>query len=120
MRYFYEKPKDATEHSLYFKHTNGNPLYSSCRLYMISDEEGLAIVQKRFNPKLKVFFYNAPDAWIMDEILKNPGFTDYVFEHAGESTDNIFPTVTVRQVMYALKMKPLRKEQWESQEKQLL
>ena len=120
MRYFYKKPKEVKDHSIYFKHMDENPLYNSCRLYMISDEEGLAIIQKRFNPKLKVFFYNAPDAWIMDEILRNPKFADYVFEHAGECKDGIFPAVTVRQVMYALKMKPLEKEWWESQEKQFL
>lgn len=87
---------------------------------MINDEEGLAIVQKRFNRKLKVFFYNAPDAWVMDEILHSSGFVDYVFKHAGACTDGMFPTVTVRQVMYALKMKPLKKELWETQEKQFL
>ena len=119
MRYFYEKPEEAKDHSIYFKRVN-HPLYNSCRLYMISEEEGLAIIQKRFNSKLKVFFYSAPDSWIMDEILKCSGFVDYTFKHAGECKDGIFPTVTVRQVMYALKMKPLKKEWWESQDFRVL
>lgn len=115
MRYFIEKPVDATDHSIYFEKLD-HPLYNSCRLYKINETMGLAIVQKRFNPKLKVFFYNAPDSWIMDEVIKHPGFADYVFEHAANPDGDIYPTVTIRQVMYALKMKPLKKEPWESQD----
>ena len=112
MRYYTERPDGAKPHSIYFQRSS-HPLYNSCRLCRISDEEGLAIVQLRFNPNLKVFWYDAPDSWIMDELLKHPGFSNYVFEHADECKDDVYPTVTVRQVMYALKMKPLKKEWWE-------
>ena len=29
-------------------------------------------------------------------------------------TDGLYPTVTVRQIMWALKMKPIQKERWET------
>ena len=119
MRYFTEKPDESRDHRLFCEKVS-HPLYNSCRLLKTDKYTGLAIVQKRFNSKLKVFFYNAPDSWVMDEILKNPNFADYVFEHADKCTNALYPTVTVRQVMYALKMKPLKKEDWETQEKQLL
>ena len=119
MRYFIEKPEDAKNHIIYFQKVD-HPLYNSCRLFKVSDDKGVAIVQQRFNSNLKVFWYDAPDAWIMDEIIKQSGFADYIFDHAGTDEDGVYPTVTVRQVMYALKMKPLKKEWWESQLKQLL
>ena len=115
MRYFIEKPANTKQNTLYFKKVD-HPLYNSCRLYKMNDTDGLAIVQLRFNSKMKVFWYDAPDSWIMDKIVKQPGFADYVFDNAADDSDGIFPTVTVRQVMYALKMKPLKKEWWESQE----
>ena len=35
-------------------------------------------------------------------------------ERAGEPKDGIYPTMTVRQLMWALKMKPLKRERWET------
>ena len=46
------------------------------------------------------------------------GFTDeekaYFDQKAGKCTDWLYPTVTIRQIMWALKMKPLKKERWET------
>lgn len=33
---------------------------------------------------------------------------------AGTCTDGLWPTVTIRQIMWALKMKPLQKQRWET------
>ena len=112
MRYYTEKPKNIKPHTLYFRRLD-HPMYNSCNVYELSSDVGLAIVQQRFNPKLKVFWYSAPDSWIMDEIIFHPSFADYVFTHADKATLGLYPTVTVRQVMFALKMKPLKKEWWE-------
>ena len=35
-------------------------------------------------------------------------------KRASEDTDELYPTVTVRQIMWALKMKPLNKNRWET------
>lgn len=113
MRYFLEKPIDAKKNGVYLTKID-HPLYNSCTIYKTDVDKGLAIVQRRFNKNLKVFFYNAPDSWIIDEIKKAAGFVDYVFDHAGPNQDGTYPTVTIRQVMYALKLKPLKKEWWET------
>ena len=33
---------------------------------------------------------------------------------SGEATDGLYPTVTIRQIMWALKMKPIPRERWET------
>lgn len=35
-------------------------------------------------------------------------------DRSGEGMDSLYPTVTIRQIMWALKMKPLKKEKWET------
>ena len=35
-------------------------------------------------------------------------------ERAGLAADDLYPTTTVRQIMRALKMNPLKKERWET------
>lgn len=115
MRYYMEKPKGAKRHSVYFQRCD-HPMYNSCCVYEVGEGKGIAVVQQRFSPKLKVLWYGAPDSWIMDEVIKNAGFADYVFEHAQECKDGLYPTMTVRQVMFALKMKPLKREWWEKED----
>ena len=41
-------------------------------------------------------------------------FKKFFDDRAGEDTDGLYPTVTIRQIMWALKMKPLAKERWET------
>ena len=33
---------------------------------------------------------------------------------SGMATDGLYPTVTIRQIMWALKMKPIKRERWET------
>lgn len=54
------------------------------------------------------------DDWVACEIYISPKFQEYLEENAGEPENGIFPTVTVRQIMWALRMKPLEKESWET------
>ena len=117
MKYFTEKDsKRAVNRFLY--HCD-HALYSACTLYELGDK-GLAVVQKRFNPRIKVFWYGPVEPWLAELIFANNGFNAYFAKNSGVEKNGIFPTVTVRQIMWALKMKPLRKEWWEAQEKQLL
>ena len=44
----------------------------------------------------------------------NEHFQEYFHKKAGAPKDDIYPTVTVRQIMWALRMKPLKKEKWET------
>lgn len=38
----------------------------------------------------------------------------YHDDRFGEGTDGVYPTVTIRQIMWELKMKPIPKERWET------
>jgi len=118
MRYFTEKPDRATTTRMYTYSCN-HPLYSECSLIKLGDA-GLAIVQRRFNKKQKVFWYGPVESWLIDEIQTHSKFQSYFESKCGKCKDGLYPTVTVRQIMWALKMKPLKKAWWESQDKQLL
>lgn len=111
MRYFYERPKTyrVTKGATY---TCDAELYSKCTLYK-DGELGLAVVQERFNSKLKIFWWGPIDPWLVDEIYNNPQFQSYFSEHAKQSQKGVYPTVTVRSCMYRLRMKPLKKQSWE-------
>lgn len=44
----------------------------------------------------------------------NERFKSVFDEYAEESADGLYPTITVRKLMWALKMKPIPKERWET------
>ena len=47
-------------------------------------------------------------------IKLHPRFRAFFDRRAGTGTDGLYPTVTIRQIMWALKMKPLPKQPWET------
>lgn len=112
MRYHYKKPTIYL--SMYgTTYICDHPVYSRCTLFKI-DNKGLAVIQQRFNPATKTTKWDALDSWLTDDIYLHPKFKEFFDERAGECTDGLYPTVTVRQIMWALKMKPLPKERWET------
>ncbi len=117
MRYYYECDNRIANTKYLCK--IDHPLYSSCSL-VLEGNKGLAIVQKRFNSKMKIFWYGAADSWLVEDIVTNEGWDSYFAKNSGDCTDGLYPTVTVRQVMWTLRMKPLKKEWWESQDLQAL
>lgn len=90
-----------------------HPVYSRCTLYL-RGEEGLAVVQQRYDPETKATSWREVDGWLVDTLYLHPRFPEYFEKHAGKPTNDIYPTVTLRQLMWALKMKPLKKEPWET------
>ena len=54
------------------------------------------------------------DPWITDDLYLHPHFKEYFDMRSGMSMDGLYPTVTVRQIMWALKMKPIKRERWET------
>lgn len=112
MRYFYEKPR------LYFQiygetYRCSHEVYDTCTLYRIGNA-GLAVIQQRFDPKTKTTYWTEIDPWLVDDIYLHPKFRDLLLSRASRPQNDIFPTITVRQLMWALKMKPLPKERWET------
>lgn len=112
MRYHYEKPEIYL--SMYGKrYVCDHPIYDSCTLFKIEDK-GLAVIQQRYDAGAKCTYWTEVDAWLTDELYLHPMFQEYFEARAKEGTDGLYPTVTIRQIMWALKMKPLPKERWET------
>lgn len=72
------------------------------------------MIQQRYDPVSKRTWWNEIDEWLIDDIYEHARFEDFFYLHAKPSADGIFPTFTVRQVMWALRMKPLIKQRWET------
>lgn len=112
MRYHYEKPTNYT--SMYGDtYICNHPIYNNCTLFKIEDR-GLAVVQQRFDEDNKSTRWGEIDPWLTDVLYLHPKFREFFDERSGECTDGLYPTVTIRQIMWGLKMKPLPKERWET------
>ena len=112
MRYHYEKPDIYL--SMYGKvYFCDHPVYHCCTLFQIG-EKGLAVIQQRFDEKTKSTWWGEVDPWITDDLYLHPRFKEYFDIRSGMATDGLYPTVTVRQIMWALKMKPIKRERWET------
>ena len=112
MRYFYKKPDIYCAESA-VRYTCDHPVYTVCTLYKIEDQ-GLAVVQQRWNARMKKSWWGSIDPWLIDDIFHNPGFKEYFKKHASHEKNGLYPTVTVRKLMWALRMKPIQKERWET------
>lgn len=112
MRYHYEKP-DIYLSKYGKRYVCNHPVYNTCTLYLIGNK-GLAVIQQRFDESTKKTWWSEIDAWLTDTIYLNAGFKTYFDSRAGKCMNGLYPTVTVRQIMWALKMKPIPKERWET------
>lgn len=112
MRYHYEKPKIYS--SMYGElYECDHPVYSRCTLYRM-DDKGLAVIQQRYNPRNKITWWGEIDPWLTDIIYLHARFLDFFEKRSGVNQNGLFPTVTIRQIMWALKMKPIPRERWET------
>ena len=113
MRYHYEKP--AIYSSMYGNiHICDHLAYDTCTVFKVGNK-GLAVIQQRFDPDTKHTWWSEIDPWLTDSLYLHPNFKKLFEERSGECTDDgIYPTMTIRQLMWALKMKPLPKERWET------
>ena len=113
MRYHFDKPDSyVSQYGVVW--TGDHPVYNRCTLFKIH-ERGLAVIQQRFDPDHKTTSWDMIDDWLTDAIYLHPAFWHYFDKRASEpDEDGFYPTVTVRQIMWALKMKPLKKERWET------
>lgn len=112
MRYHYNKP--AIYLSMYGKlYICDHPVYSRCTLFE-QNGKGLAVIQQRHDKESKTTWWTELDPWLTDDLYLHPKFNEFFDKRAGECTDGLYPTVTVRQIMWALKMKPIPRERWET------
>ena len=112
MRYHYEKP------SLYLSmygdtYKCDHPVYDECTLFRLHNK-GLAVIQQRHDKQTKRSWWGEIDPWLTDALYLHPRFKEFFDERSGECTDGLYPTVTIRQIMWALKIKPIPRERWET------
>lgn len=112
MRYFYERPNQFAP-LFGVPYECNHPLYKQCTLYL-QGNLGLAVIQQRFDPIEKVFWWGVLDPWLANDIYLHPRFDEYFSRKAEGCRDGLYPTVEVRKLMWALRMKPLPKQWWES------
>lgn len=112
MRYHHEKP--VTYLSMYGDtYSCNHPVYDECTLFRIGNR-GLAVIQQRFDASAKRTWWGKIDPWLTDILYLHPKFKEFFDDRGGPCTDGLYPTVTIRQIMWALKTKPLPKERWET------
>lgn len=112
MRYHYEKP--CSYSSLYGEtHSCDHPIYNRCTLFKISNR-GLAVIQQRYDPATKTTTWGEIDPWLVDDIYLHNRFEKFFNERSGVCEKDLYPTVTIRQLMWGLKMKPIPRERWET------
>ena len=112
MRYHYEKP---TEYSTAYGsvHICDHPAYDKCTLFKIGNK-GLGIIQQRYDAASKKTWWGEIDPWLTDELYLHKRFKQFFDERAGECINGLYPTASIRQIMWALKMKPIPRERWET------
>ena len=112
MRYHYEKP--TTYSTMYgTTYTCDHPVYDRCTLFEI-DNRGLAVIQQRFDENTKRTWWGELDPWLPDLLYLHPRFREFFNERAGTPTEGLYPTVSIRQIMWGLKLKPIPRERWET------
>ena len=109
MRYHHETPDFYYFQKAYIV---DHPLYDRATLYS-KDGFGLCVIQQRLDGKKT--YWTEIDDWLVEEIRSAKGFSTYFWQHAGKMRkDGIYPTVTVRQIMWSLRLKPIKRERWET------
>ena len=112
MRYHYEK--QTIYLSMYGRiYTCNHPVYSQCTLYEMGGK-GLAVIQQRYDKTTKCTWWSEIDPPLTDALYLHPKFKTFFENRASEAVDGLYPTVSIRQMMWALKMKPLKRERWET------
>ena len=112
MRYHYQS-QNKTRQRYGTVYICNHPVYDRCTLYTIHDK-GLAVIQQRYDQETKHTYWTEIDPELQDEIFLHPNFLLYFRAMAKPSVNGLYPTVTIRQIMWALRMKPLKKQRWET------
>ena len=110
MRYHYKKPDLYV--SMYGElYLCDHPVYNRCTLYKM-EGKGLAVIQQY--SKDKMTYWDAIEPYLTDQLYLQPKFLEFFQTYAKPCKNGFYPTVTIRQIMWGLRMKPLKKEPWET------
>ncbi len=112
MRYYHEKPDIYLP--LYGERFEcDHPVFSQGTIFRKS-RLGLVVIQQRYDPITKHTWWGEIDPWLCNDIFFNLKFDSYFHSMAKEEKDGLYPVVTIRQLMWALRMKPIKRERWET------
>lgn len=108
MKYYYQKPDICI-------HVFGTPIHLDHQIYKawtlyLENGKGLIITQKHFDLDRRECWWGTVDTWIANDIYTSKNFPKYFSQNASEKDYQIFE---LRKVMWALRMKPLKPEEWE-------
>lgn len=105
MKYHYQKPEFSL--ALYGEKIElDHPVYKFGTLYS-KDGKGIIVVQMRC--VAKYLYWDSLDACLANDIYLSPNFDEFFTKNATDP-----PVIfQVRKLMWALRMKPLKKEYWE-------
>lgn len=114
MRYFYE-PTSGHDHNYFQLYSYDHPLFDLCTLYL-QDELGLIVIQQHYDQANKTVSWGPVEPNLANDIFICPEFRQYFITHADHAlSDGYYPVVSVRKLMWALRMKPLRRGDWEQE-----
>ena len=74
----------------------------------------MAVIQQRYDKETKTTWWTEIDPYLVDALYLNQNFEEYFNRYSGIVNGGLYPTVTIRQIMWALKMKPIKRERWET------
>lgn len=112
MRYHF-KPGPITTSVFAEIYTCDHPVYRKCTLYK-DGEKGLAVIQQRYSEDSKKTWWSDIDPWLVDAIYMEKDFKIVFETYASKPQSGIYPTMSVRQLMWRLRMKPLKRHPWET------
>lgn len=112
MRYHYQKPDIYL--SMYGElYICNHPVYDRCTLFTIGNK-GLAVIQQRFSADTKKSHMDR-GRFMADRLFIFTSKIQGIFRQPIRRVyGRIIPTVTIRQIMWALKMKPIQRQRWET------
>ena len=108
MKYYYQKP-DICVRVFGQPISLDHPIYRGGTLYF-ENGIGLIVTQKKFDKERRECYWDAVDTWIANDIYTTSKFPEFFKSHATREDPPIFE---LRKLMWALRMKPLKKEDWE-------
>ena len=79
----------------------------------------LIVIKRVFNPITKTVYLDALKPDLATDVYLNEGFRTFFQTHAKAAEDGIYPFFEVRKLMWELRMKPLKRENWENSSKML-